>query len=206
MRTMLTLALALLLASPAIALAKGEKKPAPCPAKQAIDQMTKNLTLTAEQKTKLDGIAKEMGPKMMDAMKAGDVLTKEQKKAGHDAAKAAKAEGKKGKELKQAADEAIKATPEQKSKMDDSAKQLKGLQKDLREKVMSVLTPEQRDQLKPKKGKKAEKTTSIEKQADKTSECKTSECKSGACKSGACKSGECKPCDKAASTEKQADK
>ena len=196
MRTILTLAVALLIASPAIALAKGEKKPAPCPAKQAIDQMTKNLTLTDDQKTKLEGIAKEFGPKMMDAMKAGDVLTKEQKKAAHDAAKDAKAAGKKGKELKQAVDDATKATPEQKSKMDDSAKQLKALQKDLREKVMPVLTPEQQEQLKPKKGKKAEKTTSIEKQADKTCECN----------SGECKQGECKPCEKSASTEKQADK
>ena len=151
MRTMLTVALALLLASPAIALAKGEKKPAPCPAKQAIDQMTKNLTLTAEQKEKLDGIAKEFGPKMMDAMKAGDVLTKEQKKARHEAEKAAKAAGKKGKELKQAADDATKATPEQKDKMAEAEKQMKELRKDLREKVMSVLTDEQKEQLKPKK-------------------------------------------------------
>ena len=75
----MTLALALLIASPAIALAKGEKKPAPCPATQFVNQMTKNLTLTDDQKTKLEGFEKEFGPKMVDAAKAGDVLTPEQK-------------------------------------------------------------------------------------------------------------------------------
>lgn len=90
MRTILTLALALLIASPAIALAKGEKKPAPCPATQFVNQMTKNLTLTDDQKTKLEGFEKEFGPKMVDAAKAGDVLTPEQKKARHEAEKAAK--------------------------------------------------------------------------------------------------------------------
>ena len=151
MRTILTLALALLIASPAIALAKGEKKPAPCPATQFVNQMTKNLTLTDDQKTKLEGFEKEFGPKMVDAAKAGDVLTPEQKKARHEAEKAAKAAGKKGKDFKQAVDDATKVTPEQKTKIDDAAKQLKGLQKDLRDKVLSVLTDEQKDQLKPKK-------------------------------------------------------
>ena len=156
MRTVLTLAMAMLIASPVLAAPKkhdgkkGEKKPA-CPATQAVDHMTKGLTLTDDQKTKLDGIKKEIGPKLAEAMKAQDTLTSEQKKAGQEAAKAAKAAGKKGKEMKQAVEEATKVTAEQKTKMADAQKQVKTLQKDLREKILAVLTPDQKEQLKPKK-------------------------------------------------------
>jgi Spy/CpxP family protein refolding chaperone len=152
MRTLLVLSVALLVACPALAgpKHKGQKK-ADAPAAKAVDQMTKNLTLTEEQKTKLDGIKKEYDPKLAAAQKATEVLTPEQKKAGQEAQKAAKAAGKKGKEAKQAVEDAQKVTPEQKTKMADAQKQLKAVTQELRDKVLSVLTPEQKDQLKPKK-------------------------------------------------------
>ena len=95
MRMVLTLAVALLIASPVLAAPKKGEKKAVCPAAQAVDQMTRGLTLTDDQKAKLDSIKKEFGPKLTEAMKALDVLTPEQKQAGKDAAKAAKAAGKK---------------------------------------------------------------------------------------------------------------
>ena len=162
MRMVLTLAVALLIAGPVLAGPKkhdGKKcdKDAASPATKMVDQITKGLTLTDDQKTKLDDIKKEFDPKLAAAVKAQDVLTPEQKQAGKDAAKAAKADGKKGKDLKQAVEEATKATAEQKTKMSDAAKDVKSLHKDLREKVLALLTPDQKEQLKPKSKPKKDK-------------------------------------------------
>ena len=128
MRTILTLALALLIASPVFAAKKKAEKKAPTPATQAVDNMTKNLTLTDDQQTKLDGIKKEFNPKLADAMKAVDeLLTPEQKKARQEAGKAAKAAGKTGKEAYQAVQDAMKLTPEQKEKVAEAQKPVRTL-------------------------------------------------------------------------------
>jgi len=160
MRTILTLAVALLIASPVFAgpKIKGEKtaeKKAPTPATQMVDQMTKNLTLTDDQMAKLDVIKKDFDPKLADAGKAvKELLTPEQRKAGQEAAKAAMAAGKTKQEIHQAFEDAIQATPEQKTKMADVQNQYAGVTKDIRERVLEVLTPEQKEQLKPKKKEK----------------------------------------------------
>ena len=162
-RTVLTLTLALLITSPlwaADSKKKAEKKAPPNPAAERIKRMTEGLTLTAEEKTKLDAIAKECCPMFVDAgKKLMDVLTPEQKKARGEAAKAAKAAGKKGKEFNTAVDSAATLTDEQKAKQADLRKEMSAMEKDLREKVMAVLTPEQKDQLKElrKSKKSAEK-------------------------------------------------
>jgi hypothetical protein len=79
-RVFLTLAAALLIASPLLAgeKKKGAKKAPPCPAAQICDAMTKGLTLTDDQKAKLGEITKEYGPKLVEARKAFDVFTPEQ--------------------------------------------------------------------------------------------------------------------------------
>jgi len=160
-RTVVVLALALLIAYPLLAgeaekKGKGEKKPPACPAAQRVEGIVKTLTLTDEQNTKLDAIKKEFGPKLMEAMKkVADILTPEQKKARAEATKKAQEAGKKGKDLWQAVDAAVVLTDEQKPKMSEAKKEVDSLGKELHDKVMSVLTEEQRAKLKkPQEGKK----------------------------------------------------
>jgi len=152
----LTLAVVLLMASPLLAGPgkrgpKKEKKARPCPAAQRVERMLKGIDLTDAQKAQLKEIQKEFGPKLAEAMKKMAVLTPEQKKARAEAAKAAKAAGKKGKEAREAVQAAVKLTDEQKAKMAEARKAMRPLEKELREKVLGVLTPEQKEKLpKPK--------------------------------------------------------
>ena len=138
-RTVLMVGLALVIAAPMLAAVKKAHKAPPCPAAQRVEKMTEGLTLTDEQKSKLDAVCKELGPKMMDAMKKGDVLTPEQKKAQAEARNAAKAAGKTGKEAHDDVAAAVKVTDEQKAKQGEARKEMGGLEKCLREKVMAVL-------------------------------------------------------------------
>jgi Spy/CpxP family protein refolding chaperone len=144
----LALTLVMLIASPLMAKDKKEKKEGPGPAAERIAKITKSLTLTDDQKAKLEDLTKEYNPKFCDVQKKGDVLTEDQKKARKEAEKTAKAAGKKGKELHEAADAAVTLTDEQKSKKADAQKEVKGLEKELRDKVLAVLTPEQQEQVK----------------------------------------------------------
>jgi hypothetical protein len=127
-----------------------EQKAPPCPAARWVGFLTQGLTLTGEQKAKLDVVCKEFGPKMMDAMKKRDVRTPEQKKAEANAMKAAQAAGKKGKEWFQAVAAAVKLTDAQKAQQVEAQKNMHALEKDLREKVTATLTADQREQLKKK--------------------------------------------------------
>jgi Spy/CpxP family protein refolding chaperone len=103
----------------------------------------KGLNLTDDQKAKVKELRKEYGPKFKAA--ADSVLTADQKEAREDAVKAAKAEGKKGPEVGKAAMEAVKLTDDQKAKMKEV---MKPLHKEVHEKLMAILTPEQQEQLK----------------------------------------------------------
>ena len=128
---------------------KCQSKKAPaCPAAQRVDKMVAGLTLTDAQKTSLAAVKKEYGPKLMAAIKKLDVKTPEQKKAIAEAAKEAKAAGKKGKELHQAIEAAVKLTDAQKTQLACAKKEIGTLEKDLCKKVMAVLTPEQKQELK----------------------------------------------------------
>ena len=62
-----------------------------------IDRTLKPVTLTDEQKSKLNALEKEYEPKLKDAYAKQDVLSPEQKKAGEEAKKAAKADGRRAK-------------------------------------------------------------------------------------------------------------
>ena len=127
--------------------------------KHAMLDFLKGITLTDDQQTKVDALAKDYQPKFKaNADKAAAVITPEQKKAREDAVKAAKAEGKKGKELGKVAAAAVTLTDEQKSTLADVSKAGKSLSKEFHDKVIALLTPEQTDQLKAahqhKKGSK----------------------------------------------------
>lgn len=112
------------------------------------------VELTPEQKTKVEALKIEFTPKLADVKrKLGSILSVEQKQAARDAGKAAKAAGKKGKAAKAEIDAAVKLTPDQKTKMAQARKELRSLGKDLRNKVESLLTADQRAQIKKPAGK-----------------------------------------------------
>ena len=109
--------------------------------------MLKGLSLSDDQKAKLKALKEEYKPKFKAA--ADSILTADQQKARDEAVKAAKAEGKKGPEVWKAARHAVKLTDEQKAKFHEA---MKPLHKELHEKVMALLTTEQKEQLKHKCG------------------------------------------------------
>lgn len=148
------LALAVLVASPAWAAKEdGKKKGNKSVAK--VFELPAEITLTAEQKTKLEEVKKEFEPKVTEITKKQDeILTAEQKKARAEAQKAGKAAGKKGKDLKADVDAAVKLTDEQKKKQEETSKELKDVTGKVREKISSFLTEEQKTHLKTKKKKK----------------------------------------------------
>lgn len=162
-RTVLFLAVALVIASPLVAQEKKKpvKKAPPDPAAAAIERITKPLDLTGEQKEKLKDICKEFSPKFKEAAKKMDVFTPEQKKARAEAEKEARAAGKKGKEFFEAVAKAVTLTDEQKAQLKEAGKEMGALNKELRAKVEEVLTPEQKEKIKsiakPKPKPKTEK-------------------------------------------------
>lgn len=129
-----------------------KKKPVP----QQL-QIPKEITLTAEQQKRLDELIATYGPKLEAFQKQRDeVLSEEQRKSASEARKAGQAAGKTGKELQQAVEEAMKLTPEQKTKLDVIRKESAPLGKEIRLKVQEVLTSEQREVLKSLEEKKKE--------------------------------------------------
>ena len=153
--TVAVLALAVLAASPAWAAKEDGKKKKGNKAVAKVFELPTEITLTAEQKTKLDEVKKEFEPKLTEvAKKQNDILTAEQKTARAEAQKAGKAAGKKGKDLKADVDAAVKLTDEQKKKQDEAAKEMKEMTGKVKEKIGTILTEEQKTHLKTKKKKK----------------------------------------------------
>jgi hypothetical protein len=164
-RTAFALGLLMIVASPAFA-AVGAKKPGQPKTTVAyyktIDQTLKPVTLTDDEKAKLDALKKEYEQKFVDAYAKKDVLktdllTPEQKKAGDEARAAAKAAGKKGRELTQAVADAEKITDEQKEKLTEAGASLKALQGEFKGKVIDLLTDAQKKEIDAAKPKKASK-------------------------------------------------
>jgi hypothetical protein len=152
-RTVLAAVLALAITSPLLAVEKKrEQKVPPCPAAQAIERITAGLTLTAEQKSKLDAVCKDFGPRLMEAGKKTDVLTPEQKKVQGEAIQAANAAGKKNKEWFDAVGAAVKLSETQKTQQARARQQRFALEKELHEKALAILTAQQREQLQKKPG------------------------------------------------------
>ena len=125
----------------------------------------KGLNLTDEQKAKVDELKKSVEPKLKDAMKKyNGSLTDDQKKAREEAMKAAR-EAKKRPSMKDI-EAAMKLTDEQKA----NKAEIEAVMKDAREKIMAILTPEQKDQLKKKmEGRRGDRKPK-DKPADKPEE------------------------------------
>jgi hypothetical protein len=141
--------LAVAFVAPAVAADKKKKK-APTAVK-----VPKGIELTADQKTKVDDLNKEFGPKLVECRKkAAGIITADQKKARAEATKKAKADGKKGKELRAAANAAFAITAGQKAQQAESKKAMGALNKEIRTKFAALLTDEQKAKLKGGKKKK----------------------------------------------------
>ena len=149
--TVLALAVSLVMAGN---LAAGEKKAvrearlSGGAALGQFDEMVKGLNLTDDQKAKLEEIKTEYAPKVKEVgQKAAGILTPEQKTARQEALKAAKAAGKTPKEARKEAQAAVKLTEAQKVKLGEARKAGFALRKEIRGKVLAILTPEQKAQL-----------------------------------------------------------
>jgi len=165
-RNVLVLALVLAMAAPLMAQREGRRKEGkrrrPAKVKQEplqfmLGNLLKEIELTAEQKAKLEQLKKEMGPKVMEARKKVDsIFTEEQRKARAEAQKAARAAGKTGKEARNAVEAAVKLTEEQKVKFAAARKAAGELQRQVRDKIMVLLTPEQKEVIKERMKKQRE--------------------------------------------------
>ena len=134
--------------APAVAADKKKKTPV------AI-KVPKSIELTAEQKTKLDALNKEFGPKLAECRKKqASIITADQKKARAEAMKKAKADGKKGKELRAAVNAALAITADQKTKQAETKKAMAALNKQIKTQLAALLTDEQKAKLKGGKKKK----------------------------------------------------
>jgi Spy/CpxP family protein refolding chaperone len=119
------------------------------PSEMVIAPDVYKLNLTEDQKTKLEALKNEYAPKLKAGFeKHTSILTDEQRKARQDAVKAAKEAGKTRQEVWKEAQAAVKLTDAQKAQMDKAREEGQTLRKEIHEKVMAVLTPEQREQLK----------------------------------------------------------
>lgn len=154
-RAVVMFAVLTFIAAPSIA-GEGKKPEKKKPVPQQL-QIPKEITLTAEQQKQLDELIATYSPKLAAFQKQRDeVLSEEQRKAAAEARKAGQTAGKTGKELQQAVEEAMKLTPEQKEKLEVIRKESAPLGKEIRSKVMELLTPEQRETLKSLEQKKKE--------------------------------------------------
>ena len=128
---------------------RGDQKQAGAKAQKQVQilptRLLEGLELTDEQKVGLEAVSKEMKAPVMEARKAmNDLLTDEQKAARKEAMAEAKKAGKKPQEAQKAVEEAMKLTDEQQEKMAKLKVKQAEIQKQIREKVMAILTPEQR--------------------------------------------------------------
>jgi len=132
---------------------KGKKKDG---ASSAVFAIPKEITLSAEQQTKLDEIKMEQVPKIADLNeKLDSILTSEQKTARKEAAAKNKADGKKGKEARAAIEEAINLTDDQKKQRSETQPELAKLQLSIKQQIYGLLTDEQKPNYKLPKAKKA---------------------------------------------------
>jgi hypothetical protein len=141
-------------------LAAEKKKAAKKPSVPNQFRLPPEITLNAEQQKKLDELMATYGPKLQAIEKQrAAIFTEEQRKAGSEARKKAEAAGKSSKEVGQASDDAMKLTPEQKSKLATVRKETSPLAKEIRGKVLDILTPEQKSQYEKAEQKKKEGAT-----------------------------------------------
>lgn len=154
-RTLLTLALAIVIASPLLA-AEGKKarkaKPKPQDPAAGIMKRLEQAELTDEQKVKIKEIATKMAEKAK-AIQEKAALTPEQKKARQEAQAKAKEEGKTGKAAQEAVMAAMKLTDEQKAAVQEEMT----LRAEMQKEVFALLTAEQKAKAGIKEGRKKAK-------------------------------------------------
>jgi Spy/CpxP family protein refolding chaperone len=111
-------------------------------------EMLKGLDLSPEQQAKVEQLRDELAPKLKEVwQKISDILTDEQKKARAEAFQAAQEAGKKGRELQKAVDAALKLSDEQKPQIAEIRKEADHLNREFREKVITLLNPAQKEKL-----------------------------------------------------------
>ena len=136
-------------AAPAVAADKKKKKV------PNVVRVPKGIELTADQKTKIEALNKEFGPKLAECKaKANSIITADQKKARAAATKKAKDDGKKGKELRDVVNAAFAITPDQKEQQVECKKATSALQKQIKTQFAALLTDEQKAKIKAGKKKK----------------------------------------------------
>lgn len=153
-RTLFTLALAVVIASPLLAAEgkKGKKGPkAHDPAEQILKSL-ENAELTADQVAKIKELAAACAEKCK-ACQEKAALTPEQKKARQEAQAQAKADGKKGKEANEAVMAAMKLTDAQAAAVQEENELRAGLRKE----AVALLTADQKAKAGIKEGKKKAK-------------------------------------------------
>lgn len=124
----------------------------------------KGIELSADQKEKVAALKKEYAPKIEESFKGvNKIMTPERRKARQEAEKQAKADGKKGKELQAAVAEAVKLTDDEKQIVANHNKLLGEINK----KKLELLTAEQKEKLKPKDKKPADKKPADKKPDEK---------------------------------------
>ncbi len=154
--TLSVFGLALVLGSVALAedkkdAKKDTKKPAAEPYANVFS-FPKQITLTAEQKTKLADLKKEYTPKLAEAdKKIAGIMTAERKKSAEEASKKAKADGKKGKELQEAVNSALNLSKDEQAQLKECNQSKGKLTAEIKKKMSDLLTAEQKEQAKPKK-------------------------------------------------------
>jgi Spy/CpxP family protein refolding chaperone len=118
--------------------------------------LPRRLDLTDEQWEKLRDLRRTYSPKLEALeLEMTEALTPEQKRTADEARQAAAADGKRGRQLREAALEAlaalgVPASARAKYRRADALKA--ALLHEIREKKIALLTPQQREQLKPKVG------------------------------------------------------
>lgn len=113
-----------------------------------IDYMVRGLDLTDAQKTAIEDIKKEFGPKLKAAQEKQDsILTDEQKKARAEVFQKARESREGFGNMREAMEKALKLTDAQKKDMDAARQASEELNKALRDKIVSLLTPEQKEKL-----------------------------------------------------------
>jgi hypothetical protein len=115
--------------------------------------LPRSITLTDEQKKKIDDLKKQHEPALQAAVKKSQ-LTDEQRTAERDARRKAREDGKRGREAQEAVDAALNLTAEQK----EGRAELRKISGEIREAINGILTDDQKAQLREGRGKRKPKS------------------------------------------------
>jgi hypothetical protein len=115
--------------------------------------LPRSITLSDEQKKKIDDLKKQHEPALQAAVKKSQ-LTQEQQTAQRDARRKAREDGKQGREAQEAVDAALNLTAEQK----EGRAELRKISGEIREAINGILTDDQKAQLREGRGNRKRKS------------------------------------------------